>query len=403
MSIHTLPLVDILVLVPEYMGKSAIVDSAFELVRKLHSNPSFRYTLVSYPEDDPRFDIDYDLAYGRDKVVHILKHANGGDVYQPDLMKFEGGLGHAPFDYVDSNESFEARQLLVQRWLEKEAKEEWYEMDRPDYFFDPIRTLGILVNPYPHEQKITSGPSQVAKNVAFIQAANWEKELKEGAHLNLALELLASPIRFLIGHSKYEQLKHEIPQGCINDVPSSSLVLQELLRQGKLCPSCRKELEDSGYFGRVTHFLDSGLTILKELEAAIEAIQKKSIELTMYLDPLDLKIKFEAIGMSIQLSPKEFTLYKFLAENPKGLSKYTINEERDHLFTSYAGLRKVLTHSIFVRINTLLDGWQYSNDLRVTVAKINEKIHQLEHVPGMKRWMITRVGDHYRLHAGASY
>lgn len=47
-------IVDVLVLLPEYSERNALVDSALELVRSV-TKGLFQFTLIDFPEEDPRF------------------------------------------------------------------------------------------------------------------------------------------------------------------------------------------------------------------------------------------------------------------------------------------------------------------------------------------------------------
>lgn len=400
MKLHKLHMVDVLVLVPEYVGRNALINSAFNLVRDLTKGMPLRFTLVSYPEMDPRFDLEYDHLQAKDTVVDMRRYMHSvADSYDDELMTYEGQVNHDPYEYLDSKKSFEVRTSLVQRWLEEEAADEWYEMNRPDFKFRSESTLGVLMNSYRHEDSIYSGPVAELNNVAVIQTANCEGELSQAAHIFMAYELLAAALRFLLGHDRYSEYEHQQGIGCMNDRIHSSEDVIRRIQGAQVCSKCINGLKAKFPRFDWEDFLKSSLDVLSEKQRNIGYLNESIYRLDLELVPNELAIVFEDIGVRIHLSAKEYALYHFLLEHPMGLSKQSVVQERKALFTYYANVRKALTDQIRIRINTLIDGWQYTNDLRMTVGKINEKFKEVENLPGMKGWMITRVGDYFRLQA----
>ena len=388
--------VDVLVLVPEYSGFNALINSAFDIVQNISSSTPFRYTLVSYPEMDPKFDVDYNRAFRKDRVVNLSDAAYA--ISDSSLMSYEGRGNFDPYEYIDSEKSFEARVHLVQRWLEEEASEEWYEMNRPDFEFRSESTLGVLLNPYAHEFEIFSRPISDLPNVAVLQSSTCQNELSNSAHIYMAYELLAAPLRFLKGHDQYNQYAHHDGIGCINDILKTPDDVVRRIQGAIVCSQCLNGLKPILPNFELEKYLSDALLRLREMQQNITSLGHSFYGLGVKIVPSEQSILFQDIGIRISFSAKEFALYHFLIEHPMGLSRETVAKERKNLFLYYANIRKALTDQIEVRINMLIDGWQYSNDLRVTVGKINEKFKEIEQIPGMKGWMVTRVGDFYRLH-----
>lgn len=392
-------LVDVLVLVPEYSGRNALIESAFELVNSLSKHSPFKYTLVNYAEDDPRYDIDYDRAYRSDKYVSFEKFTSAAEEkYQPDLMQYEGKMEYAPFDYMDSPKSFKARALLAQRWIEEDLADDWYEMNRPDFEFSPESTLGVIVNPYPHEDNISSGPVSGVKNIATVQSTICEEDAKCFGHIYLAYELMVAPVRFLLGHDQEDDWVHKPSFDCINDLKLTYESIKAKIGSPHLCGDCEERI--ISHFGshQILEFLRRGFQVLKEKDDNIKMFEKTNSALNMQIIPKKRMLYVSEIGIFVKLTAKEFALYHYLIEHPKGLSKSLVAQERKVIFDYHRNIRFALTDQIKKTINILIDGWQYTNDLRLTVSRINQKFRVIEHLPGMKAWCITRVGDHYRLY-----
>lgn len=399
--LRKLYMVDVLVLVPEYLEPSAMITSAFELVQELAKAGPFRYTISPYAEEDPRFDIDYERAFGGRKTIHLQQYVNGSrDSEDVEFMNYEGRENTNPYEYMDSKQSFEARVRIAQKFLMEEAQEEWYEMNRPDFSFEPNRTLGLLVNPYGHERGTHSGPVQEAQNIAVVPAV-WKEEHEIFGHIYMAQEFLAAPLRFALKSHDADGVMHSIGRGCINDRVRSEEDLARRFEYGQLCASCQEKLREELPNFDAVRYLDRVFGALREKQESIASARNKHARLEMELQSRTLCLRFSDIGISIPLTAKEYALYHFLLDHSKGLSRESVGKERKVLFQYYANVRQAITKQIQVRINTLIDGWQYTNDLRVTVGKINAKFRKVEHLPGMKDWMITRVGDRFRIQAKA--
>lgn len=397
--IRTLYMVDVLVLVPEYLGPSAMVTSAFEYIKTLSKGSPFNFTLVQYPEDDPRFDIDYQRAFQGDAVLPFQQSVNGiADREDEDLMNYEGRENQDPYDYIDSQQTFEARVHLAQRFLEEDAAEEWYEMNRPDYSFDARRTLGILLNPYSHEQGWVSGPVQEAANLALLPV-HLSPENQAYTHLLLAAEMLVAPLRFLLGRLDQKTCSHEMSCGCINDQVHSEEDLGSRFEYGTLCPSCIEGVQQLTPNLDIEHYFEKGMRILREKQADIAKTSSARTPLYMELQTKMLCLSFPQIAVRIPLSAKECALYQYILEHPNGLTKDAVSSARTSLSESFERLSHADEAPSKSEVHDVIDAWHYSNDLRITVGKINAKFRKVEHLPGMKNWMITRVGDSFRIQA----
>jgi DNA/RNA-binding domain of Phe-tRNA-synthetase-like protein len=92
-------------------------------------------------------------------------------------------------------------------------------------------------------------------------------------------------------------------------------------------------------------------------------------------------------------------LYQYILEHPNGLTKDAVSSARTSLSESFERLSHADEAPSKSEVHDVIDAWNYSNDLRITVGKINANFRKVEHLPGMKNWMITRVGDSFRIQA----
>lgn len=378
-------IVDVLVLLPEYSERNALVDSALELVRSV-TKGLFQFTLIDFPEEDPRF-FDESQAPLRDKklVSHsaFLNTVNEG-------ITVDRGF-NTNFDFIDDVWTFKKKIKAIQQWLAEESEDYWYEMDRPEFEFSSNRTLGVYLNPNPHIENINSGQLADFPNVFFVQLSTLDNVLSE-LHLHLAKFIWTAPFRFLFEHHK-EALNKDLgmsPAVILKD--NNTDRLKRLVKNFE--SNHTRTAHDFRYFMNiyirgVENITDSLYTLRSTIRFNWDLRPRFNLELN--------RIEIKELSIYIPLLLKERLIYRYLSENVKGLSVQDIVIEREQLIAML--LEDSGTDNGFNRDSAkrILDELQNKDGMRITVSKINKKFEPFISIPKIKSFTIIRVGDVYRI------
>ncbi len=388
MSSNSKIIVDVLVLVPEYQERSALIASAIELVRS-KSTEKFKYTLVEFPEEDPRFG---EIEGNNSSQFVVSQSSFFKGIYEP----FSSDRGfNANFDFIDDSRSFERRIGSIQKWLQEEAEDYWYEMDRPDFEFDRSKTLGVYLNPNPHLELINSGQLSKFKNVFFVQLSsllNVQNEL----HIHLAKFLWTAPFRFLLEDNKTEirdQLNMH-PEMVLRDTNPNRL--RRLIDQWSSDTS--KIAHDMRYF--ISMYL-RGIESLEKDLIALQRATYRNIDFIPFFNKHKAQLEIKELSVYIPMNLKQRVLYQFLINNPSGISQTSIVHHRQQLLQLL--LSDLNTDEGFNQkdASKIIDQFQFEEELRITVSKINKSFEPFIFIPKMKKWTVIRVGENYRImHSG---
>jgi len=377
-------IVDILVLVPEYRERSTLIDSAIELVRSKWTD-KFKYTLVEFPEEDPRFGEIEESSSGQS---YISQSSFFKGIFEP----FSSDRGfNAKFDYIDDSKSFETRIGKIQNWLQDEAEDYWYEMDRPDFKFDTSKTLGVYLNPNPHLELINSGQLSRYKNVFFIQLSsllNVQNEL----HIHLAKFLWTAPFRFLLEDNQTEIRDH------LNMHPAMVLRDTNPKRLRRLIDQWSSDTSKIAHDMR--YFISIYLRGIESLEKDLIALQKatyRNIDFIPFFNKQKAQLEIKELSIYIPLNLKQRVLYQFLVTNPEGISQSTIVNHRQQFLQLL--LSDLNTNEGFNQkdASKIVDEFQFEEELRITVSKINKSFEPFIFIPKIKKWTVIRVGETYRI------
>lgn len=377
-------IVDILVLVPEYRERSTLIDSAIELVRSKWTD-KFKYTLVEFPEEDPRFGEIEESSSGQS---YISQSSFFKGIFEP----FSSDRGfNAKFDYIDDSKSFETRIGKIQNWLQDEAEDYWYEMDRPDFKFDTSKTLGVYLNPNPHLELINSGQLSRYKNVFFIQLSsllNVQNEL----HIHLAKFLWTAPFRFLLEDNQTEIRDH------LNMHPAMVLRDTNPKRLRRLIDQWSSDTSKIAHDMR--YFISIYLRGIESLEKDLTALQKvtyRNIDFIPFFNKQKAQLEIKELSIYIPLNLKQRVLYQFLVTNPEGISQSTIVNHRQQFLQLL--LSDLNTNEGFNQkdASKIVDEFQFEEELRITVSKINKSFEPFIFIPKIKKWTVIRVGETYRI------
>ena len=377
-------IVDILVLVPEYRERSTLIDSAIELVRSKWTD-KFKYTLVEFPEEDPRFGEIEESSSGQSYISQSIFFKG---IFEP----FSSDRGfNAKFDYIDDSKSFETRIGKIQNWLQDEAEDYWYEMDRPDFKFDTSKTLGVYLNPNPHLELINSGQLSRYKNVFFIQLSsllNVQNEL----HIHLAKFLWTAPFRFLLEDNQTEIRDH------LNMHPAMVLRDTNPKRLRRLIDQWSSDTSKIAHDMR--YFISIYLRGIESLERDLTALQKatyRNIDFIPFFNKQKAQLEIKELSIYIPLNLKQRVLYQFLVTNPEGISQSTIVNHRQQFLQLL--LSDLNTNEGFNQkdASKIVDEFQFEEELRITVSKINKSFEPFIFIPKIKKWTVIRVGETYRI------
>jgi hypothetical protein len=377
-------IVDILVLVPEYRERSTLIDSAIELVRSKWTD-KFKYTLVEFPEEDPRFGEIEESSSGQS---YISQSSFFKGIFEP----FSSDRGfNAKFDCIDDSKSFETRIGKIQNWLQDEAEDYWYEMDRPDFKFDTSKTLGVYLNPNPHLELINSGQLSRYKNVFFIQLSsllNVQNEL----HIHLAKFLWTAPFRFLLEDNQTEIRDH------LNMHPAMVLRDTNPKRLRRLIDQWSSDTSKIAHDMR--YFISIYLRGIESLEKDLTALQKvtyRNIDFIPFFNKQKAQLEIKELSIYIPLNLKQRVLYQFLVTNPEGISQSTIVNHRQQFLQLL--LSDLNTNEGFNQkdASKIVDEFQFEEELRITVSKINKSFEPFIFIPKIKKWTVIRVGETYRI------
>lgn len=355
--IHTIGVrpADVLIILPEYQGRCAIVDSATEIVNRLAPKGLLSFTFLRYPEEDPRYMISLDNAVSDPAVVSHAKFLSKG---APISSSTRGLTAH--YDYMDSAKSFDLRMRMLQHWLEQESQDEWYEMDRPDYTFSKADTLGVYLNPFPHVDRLDTGSVGHCDNVACVQLTKLE-EFASKRHIELARWFWKLGFEFLSRRAQ---------------------------------AAGRSETE----FEKIEQAYCVGYDAIRELELLMINNPEEAKLPIPELNLGNKHLNFKNLGIHIPLSERERILYKFLIENPKGIRRQELAEFRPELRHLFMEVNPNLDKAeLKRRVKAQLDCWMYTDSLRETVSQINQRLMPFDSIDGMKSWRVSMVGDRFML------
>lgn len=378
------PLVDVLILLPEYSERNTLVDSALQLVRQIGQG-KFQFTLIDFPEEDPRFFEDASGKHNRKVISH------GAFLRQVEQnSELDRGFD-TNFDILDNSWSFQNKIEAIQNWLQDESEDYWYEMDRPDFSFSKERTLGVYLNPNPHLDNVNSGQLEDYKNVFFVQLSSLHSASHE-LHIQLAKFMWTAPFRFLL-----EQYGAVIRRD-IGISPSVILGDIRAIRLKQLLTIFEKNNSQTSYHLRqfMTLFI-SGIERLDQCIADFRRTVSFNRHLVGNYNPETYRIEIEALSIYIPLTFKERLVYRFLTKFNQGLSQEDVIKFRAELIQM--ALNDGGSNEGFDARSAgkLVDQLAQDEGLRKVVSQINRKFEPFILIPKMKRFTIYRVGYSYRL------
>lgn len=350
---------------PQYLAKTGIIDSALDLARSAVPNGPISFSLIDYPETDPKERLTHDKGWD---AKHNIKPSKA---FEGARMSIEGNFKGSLTPYQDRNWLELSRNLVYRIARASEWFFEEYKEDRGN-------CLVILLSPYGNDHNYFCGPLPGDRNAAFIQVTHYATELFTAPHIPVAYEFFAAALRFRAFNTSDYQTRfvHFNDRGCVNDFFERIENIRYKIMSADICDECLshviKQRLSPVFLNHVFTGLEKVRSMQNNFRRALHYPAYLSFELSQRY------LTFPAIGAKVSFSPKEMSLYKLFCQHPEGIAFDEIANHRDDLLTLYAqhysgdadqgnGWRP--------EIERVVNRWcEQDNDLSQTISKINRKI-----------------------------
>ena len=199
---------------------------------------------------------------------------------------------------------------------------------------------------------------------------------KVKSHILVGYYLMALPVMLTAyaDESMFSYLArhaHEDLRGCLNDVAQEDVSkLNIKTKTADICTECKRHFQDQDLDWNLVRQMREGLELVRSLQINLEDF------LEGYVHPsltIGMKPKFEDLGLTVPLSPKEMAVYvTFLESGAQGIAMNDLDQHRDQLYHAY-GHRYRGTD--VQEISRVVDGLTdpLAEDLQQVISKVNRK------------------------------
>ncbi len=261
-------------------------------------------------------------------VVEVLKQV-------PGVLEFFGGEPLRLDDIIQINQKFENPE-----GIKSLSFDELYALGRLYRVGKPIQRddFVVLLTTIPNDKEWFSAFS--GKNI-FVDVNGWDYITESDGKYSIAYQVVENIFQSLSGIDindvDNEPNIHGVSKGCINDM--NGLRKEDVaikLRQGYICPSCRRRARANGVKGNIIlhiynliNHLRTGLTdfesILAEVEPDPVKVDKKG---KITIGPKEIKLNFLCK-----------TLFIFFLKQQNGVSTILLKDYEDQFYQIYLKVR----------------------------------------------------------------
>lgn len=219
----------------------------------------------------------------------------------------------------------------------------------------------------------------------FVHTADWGYYLDSDPAFPVAYEVLALVLQKFMFRNKedMQQLVHQQPIGCINDLCMEKREIILKLRTADICRNCmqvlRNQLSDQ-YIRHARNIMES----LRLKMLLSQNFLQDSAPSRMRIDRHKRIWLTDFGNYELGFNPTEKTLYLFYLQHPEGVAYGALPQYKDELFELYSTLSFTGTRaSMQQRIDNLVS---------VTGNSVSENISRI------KRQLVNALGDEIAFH-----
>lgn len=171
--------------------------------------------------------------------------------------------------------------------------------------------------------------------------------------------------------SYLERHAHEDLRGCLNDLAGDDVTkLIVKTKTADICIECKRHLQTQQLDWNLVRQMREGFELVRSLQVNLEDFLEGFAHPAL---TIGMKPKFEGLGLTVPLSPKEMAVYvTFLEAGNDGIGMNNLDQHRDQLHHAYGHrYRGTDVQEITRVVNGLID--PLAEDLQQVISKINRK------------------------------
>ena len=199
---------------------------------------------------------------------------------------------------------------------------------------------------------------------------------KVKSHILVGYYLMAIPV-MLTAYADESMLSyrsrhaHEDLRGCLNDLSGDDVTkLSIKTKTADICTECKRHFQTQRLDWNLVRQMREGFELVRSLQVNLEDFLEGFAHPSL---TIGMKPKFEDLGLTVPLSPKEMAVYvTFLEAGPEGIGMNDLDQHRDQLHDAYGRRYKGTDVQEIARV---VDGLTdpLAEDLQQVISKVNRK------------------------------
>lgn len=351
------------VLKPEFLDSGHAEDAV--LIAQKTTGP-LTYNLVDFQYDDEPLPSRSFFAESSDRSDAVYS------IPEPGLLRkllgteaLDGMKRRSPMETPEAHESAE-------HWLMRlRVAEQRYRFQN----HVPDEDFVILLTTRGNEENFFVIPGLNGTRMAGVQMNHYVMQ-SVPSHILVGYYLMALPVMllaygdldldaYLVKHAHFEL------RGCLNDLCGDNVnQLQLKTKTGDICMDCKKHFQAQNLNWDLVRQMRQGFELIRAIQLHLEDFLEGFSQPAL---TVGMKPKFDELGLTVPLSPKEMAVYvTFLEAGTVGIVLNALDEHREQLHDAY-GRRYNRTdlEEIDRVVNRLINPLE--PDLQQVITKINRK------------------------------
>jgi len=351
------------VLKPEFLDSGHAEDAA--LIAQKTSGP-LTYKLVDFQFDDEPIPHSSFFSESTDAADAMYS--------MPEPARLRKLLGRDAMNRMSERRPMETpeAQELARDWLHRlQRAEERYRFQNNV----PTEDFVFLLTTRGNVENFFVIPGLSGSRMAGIQINHYVMQ-HVPSHILVGYYLMALPV-MLVAYGDLDlddylaQHAHFDLRGCLNDLCGDDVTqLQLKTKTGDICMDCKKHFQAQNLNWDLVRQMRQGFELIRSIQLHLEDFLEGFSQPPL---TVGMKPKFEELGLTVPLSPKEMAVYvTFLEAGPDGIALNALDEHREQLHDAYGRRynRTDLTEIDRV-VNRLVN--PLDADLQQVITKINRK------------------------------
>jgi PAS domain-containing protein len=351
------------VLKPEFLDSGHAEDAV--LIAQKTTGP-LTYNLVDFQYDDEPMPSSSFFSHSEEKSDAVYS------IPEPGLLRkllgteaLDGMKSRSPMETPEAHESAE-HWLMRLRVAEQRYR---FQNNVPDEDFV------ILLTTRGNEENFFVIPGLNGTRMAGVQINHYVMQ-SVPSHILVGYYLMALPV-MLLAYGDLDldaylaQHAHFELRGCLNDLCGDNVnQLQLKTKTGDICMDCKKHFQAQNLNWDLVRQMRQGFELIRAIQLHLEDFLEGFSQPAL---TVGMKPKFDELGLTVPLSPKEMAVYvTFLEAGPEGIVLNALDEHREQLHDAY-GRRYNRTdlEEIDRVVNRLINPLE--PDLQQVITKINRK------------------------------